>query len=88
MRELTDIGEQNHAVFEHMMTIGPITSNEALDLYGIARLASRICDLEKEYGVDVSRKFVPVMKRNGKWTKVKQYWIENKEDYDGEFSAS
>ena len=39
---------QNEAVKYHLEEIGPIDHITALNLYGIARLASRIHELKKE----------------------------------------
>lgn len=80
MRDLEDIGEQNGIVLDHLTRIGPLTSLRAAELYGITRLASRICDLEKLYGVRVPRRRIRVPRRNGKYTYVAEYYIDNEED--------
>lgn len=42
---MSRIDGQNHRVLMHLRTKGSITSDEAREMYGIARLAARIADL-------------------------------------------
>ena len=50
-----------------------------LRIFGVARLASRICDIEKQTGITPNRKRIQVTNRHGKEVWVNEYWIE-KED--------
>lgn len=52
---------QCQMVLDHLKTHGMLTSAEAMRLYGIARLASRISDL-REAGYTI--KSVPVVAKN------------------------
>lgn len=61
-------------LLKHMLGGKAITQGEALALYGIGRLASRIVDL-KDRGVDVRSEFVTVETRFGT-AKVKNYWLD------------
>ena len=52
-----------------------ITQLEALQVYGIGRLASRIWDLKQE-GYIIDRKMLPVLKADGTKTEVAAYKID------------
>jgi hypothetical protein len=54
----------------HLQSGRPITALEALNLYGIFRLASRIHDLKK-HGVEIQSRDVET--QNGK--KISQYFL-------------
>ena len=63
--------KQCQQVLSHLQSGKPITALEALRLYGIFRLASRIHDLKK-HGIEV--KVRDVSTENGK--KIAQYYLE------------
>lgn len=63
--------KQCQQVLAHLQSGKPITALEALRLYGIFRLASRIHDLKK-HGIEV--KVRDVATENGK--KIAQYYLE------------
>ena len=69
---------QNEAVKYHLEEIGPIDHMTALNLYGIARLASRIHELKKE--LEIETKMVKsVISRNKKAVKFARYSITKEE---------
>lgn len=65
---------QNQMLLNHLLAGNSITQLEALNLYGIGRLASRVNDL-KDRGVFVRSNFVKVTKANGETARVKEYWL-------------
>lgn len=66
-------------VLEHLRS-GPLTQNDALRLYGIARLASRINALKKYYPIQ-SRK-IKVQTRTGSMATVAEYYLRPLTDLD------
>lgn len=70
---------QAMTIYKYLMDGNTLTSMDALRIFGVARLASRICDIEKQTGVTPSRQRIQVTNRFGKEVYVKEYWIE-KED--------
>lgn len=46
-------GCQRHEVLSHLMFRGKISSIQAIELYGITRLASRIYELKNDYGLPI-----------------------------------
>lgn len=56
---------QCEMVLRHLTEQGSLSSVEALERYGIARLASRICDLRRE-GHDIQGETVTRKNRYGK----------------------
>lgn len=63
---------QNELVLEHLKEIGHITSLEAMNLYGITRLAARISDLRRE-GHHIIASTVEVPTRAGRTARVARY---------------
>ena len=55
---------QTERILRHLQTFGAITSLEAIQDYGILRLASRISDLRKE-GLPIRREMVSGQNRYG-----------------------
>lgn len=55
---------QNERIIRHLKDYGSITSFEALNEYGIMRLASRICDL-KAKGYDIRSELKKSVNRYG-----------------------
>ena len=64
---------QNEVILNHLRTGKSITPKEAMDEYGIFRLASRISGLKKA-GHQIDSEMVEVPTRNGT-AKVKRYWL-------------
>ena len=65
---------QNQTVLKHLLKKGRITSLQAIQLYGVTRLASRINDL-KQAGWNIQGDMIPVINRYGQTVYVKQYYI-------------
>lgn len=70
---------QAMTIYKYLMDGNTLTSNEAQRLFGVARLASRICDIEKRTGITPNRRRIPVTNRFGKEVYVNEYWIEQGE---------
>lgn len=62
-------------ILTHLKSGKPITSSEAMRLYGIHRLAARIYDLKCE-GEKVAGDWIEVETRDGDTTRVKRYRLE------------
>lgn len=81
---------QNQRILEYMAKYGSITSLEALEHLGVARLASRICDL-KMRGYPIYSKMEKVTNRHGEICRIKRYRLlsdktlaeQQKTDSDG-----
>lgn len=63
---------QNQAVLEHLLTKGPLTPKQAMDLYGIYRLAARVKDL-RDQGFGIHTQTVEVQNRHGELVRVASY---------------
>ena len=61
---------QNGQILKHLQSVGPLTSLDALTLFGCSRLAARIADL-KNKGYPIRSRFVDLP--NGK--RVSEYSI-------------
>lgn len=66
---------QNDRILRHLRDYGSISSMEAVQEYGIMRLASRISDLKKA-GVPIRREMVTGENRYGESTSYARYSIE------------
>lgn len=66
---------QCQSLLSHLKAGKTITQIEALDLYGILRLASRVNDLRKR-GHAISTEMVPVFNRNGQRCVVARYQMD------------
>lgn len=66
---------QTERILQHLDKYGSITALEAMNEYGIMRLASRISDLKRK-GYNIKSKNVTVMNRYGEKCSIKQYSIE------------
>lgn len=66
---------QCERILRHMRDYGSITSLEAVNEYGILRLASRICDL-KASGFPVKAEKVTGKNRYGETTSYSRYSLE------------
>lgn len=66
---------QKEMVLRHLENIGSITSKEAIDRYGITRLAGVIWEL-KNKGHKISSKMVAVPNRYGEVCYVAEYTLE------------
>lgn len=62
-------------ILRHMRDYGSITSLEAVNEYGILRLASRICDL-KAAGFPIKAEKVTGKNRYGELTSYSRYSLE------------
>lgn len=70
---------QTERILRHLQTFGAITSLEAIQDYGILRLASRISDLRKE-GLPIRREMVSGRNRYGENTSFARYSLESREE--------
>jgi len=66
---------QNDRVLRHLQTFGKITPIQALQEYGIMRLASRISDLKKE-GYEIERTFKRHVNKFGESTHYAVYELK------------
>jgi hypothetical protein len=65
---------QNERIISYLNEFGSITWLEAARDLGIARLASRICDLRKR-GYEIESEFVTVKNRWGEDCPIKKYYF-------------
>lgn len=65
---------QCEKIMRHLRDFGAITALEAMNDYGIMRLASRISDLRKK-GINISTEFVKGKNRYGEPTSYAKYTI-------------
>lgn len=70
--------KQTEKIARHLETYGSITSLEAMQEYGIMRLASRVSDLKKA-GVAIRVEMVSGKNRFGEATSYARYWLGEKE---------
>lgn len=63
---------QCEKILRHLQDYGTITSLEAVNEYGIMRLASRICDLRKA-GYEISGQMITSKNRYGDKVSFKEY---------------
>lgn len=70
---------QTERILRHLQTFGAITSLEAIQDYGILRLASRISDLRKE-SLPIRREMVSGRNRYGENTSFARYSLESREE--------
>lgn len=70
---------QTERILCHLRSFGAITSLEAIQDYGILRLASRISDLRKE-GLPIRREMVSGQNRYGEATSFARYSLESREE--------
>lgn len=70
------LASQAKTIYAYLVAGNTITSDDARRLFGVARLASRICDIERQTGVTPSRRRIPVKNRYGKDVWVNEYWID------------
>ena len=68
---------QCERVLHHMQTLGSITSLEAMQEYGIMRLASRITDLRRQ-GVAIAKQTAKGKNRYGEVIAYAAYRLEEK----------
>lgn len=77
--EAERLTSQAMTIYNYLMQGHTLTSMDALRIFGVARLASRICDIEKKTGITPNRKRIQVTNRFGKEVYVNEYWIEQGE---------
>ena len=63
-------------ILSYMLEGHTITPLEALQLFGVLRLAAVICEIEKKLGYPPKRKRVSVKNRFGKNVSVMMYWLD------------
>lgn len=74
--EASERGRQAAAVLGHLRRGDGLTSTEALDLYGISRLAAVVFDLRQE-GHEIRTERVQVQRTHGEgMANVGRYWLE------------
>lgn len=73
-----DTQTQNQHIYQWLLAGKSITTLEAMLHHGIGRLASRICDLIKDYNVPICKEREPNSDGKGYHTR---YWM-SKEDRD------
>lgn len=66
---------QCERIYRHLKDYGSITSLEAMQEYGIMRLASRISDM-KRHGVAIKSETVSGKNRYGESTSFSRYFLE------------
>ena len=71
--------KQTEKIASHLETYGSITSLEAMQEYGIMRLASRVSDLKKA-GVAIRVEMVSGKNRFGENTSYAKYWLDESEE--------
>lgn len=65
---------QSERIVRHLRDFGSITSLEAMQEYGIMRLASRVSDLKKS-GLPIQREMVSGRNRYGEATSYARYHL-------------
>lgn len=70
---------QNERIIRHLQDYGSITSLEAMQEYGIMRLASRICDIKKS-GFPVTKETEIAKNRYGEPVHYARYKLEVQHD--------
>lgn len=66
---------QADTVLHHLQTVGPITSLQAVQLYGILRMPNRVCELRK-LGWNIKGENVVYKDKDGKTKKYMRYTLE------------
>ena len=72
---------QCEMILQHLVEHGSITAIEAMEEYGIARLASRVSDLKSD-GVPIRRRMVTAKNRFGEPVSYAEYRLEEEEKRD------
>lgn len=70
---------QSERIVRHLRDFGSITSLEAMQDYGIMRLASRVSDLKKA-GLPIQREMVSGRNRYGEPTSYARYSLGGREE--------
>ena len=66
---------QSERIIRHLRDCGSISSMEAMQEYGIMRLASRISDLKKT-GIPIRREMIVGKNRYGESTSYARYFVD------------
>lgn len=66
---------QSERILRHLHNFGSLTSMEAVQEYGIMRLASRVSDM-KRAGVPIRVETVSGRNRYGEATSYARYWLD------------
>lgn len=72
---------QCEMILRHLKEIGPITPKEAMDLYGVMRLAARIHDLRQQ-GHPIGDELVATTNRYGDTVQVARYRLAGQLDLE------
>lgn len=67
---------QCRKVLQYMRTYKTITTIEAFNYCGVSRLSARIWDLRNKYGYEINTKPRKVRDRDGVFTTVNAYFLE------------
>jgi arginine repressor len=73
MFEKSEYSTQKEIVRDLLLKGERLTQERALNEYGIMRLASRIHDIRKEYGLKVNVTLIPVKNRFGEVREIAEY---------------
>jgi hypothetical protein len=73
--EMADLDNQKKKILRHLRTFGSIDPIQALQEYGILRLAARINDLRQEYEIDTH--LVSTINRFGEPVRYARYVLAN-----------
>lgn len=71
--------KQSERIIRHLHDFGTITSAEAMNDYGIMRLASRVSDLKKA-GFPIHAEMVKGRNRYGEPTSYARYSLDSREE--------
>jgi hypothetical protein len=66
---------QCERILRHLREVGSITAAEAMDEYGVHRLAARISDLRRQ-GVKITKETARGKNRYGEMTRFAKYKLE------------
>lgn len=75
--------KQDDTILNHLRTKGPITSIDAIHLYGITRLAAVVHRLRKQYNIE--SEMIDVDNRHGDTVTVAKYWLVRQPKQTGMF---
>lgn len=73
---------QCELIYRHLKDYGSITSLEAMQEYGIMRLASRISDMKKS-GIAIRAETVSGQNRYGETTSFSRYFLNESREENG-----
>jgi len=71
---MTGMTSQKNRILRHLKDYGHINPMQAMQEYGVMRLASRISDLKQD-GIGIGSKWIHGKNRYGEKTKYKEYFL-------------